>query len=44
MKNVKGGSDSKMECGINTNSFAVSSLYVTIKTQAVQRIHHFTMT
>ncbi len=44
MKNVKGGSYSKMDCDINTNSFAISSLYGTIKTQAMQRIHHFTMT
>ncbi len=43
MKNVRGGSYSKMECHINTNTFVISSLYVTIKTQAVKRINHFTM-
>ena len=42
MKNVKGGSYSKMECDINTDSFAIRCLYLTIETQAVQRIHTFT--
>ena len=37
MKNVKGGSYSKTQCDKNTNSFAISSQYVTIKTQAVQK-------
>ena len=44
MKNIKGGSYSKMECDINTNSFVISNQYVIIKTQTVKRIHCFTMT
>ena len=43
MKNIKHCSYSKMECGIITNYFVISSLYATIKTQAVQWLHDFGM-